>query len=215
VNTQSSVADDFSVLLHRARSGDPEALNAIFVTCRQYMLLIANQDAPTELQAKQAPSDLVQTALTRAAENFDQFQGGTEEALFGWMRAILKNELHQVARSFGRTKKRDLSREEPVQHLQKAEGNWRRMPLADPQITPATEAQLREESKLLRDAILALPADYREVIVLRNWERLSFAETGTRMGRSENAVKKLWGRALAELGRALRHVEQTRSHLTG
>ena len=51
-----------------------------------------------------------------------------------------------------------------------------------------------------RNAILAqLPEDYREVLVLRHLEGLSFAEVSGRMGRSLDSVEKLWVRGLARL----------------
>ena len=37
---------------------------------------------------------------------------------------------------------------------------------------------------LLADALAGLPPDYREVIILRNLERLRFEEVAARMGRS-------------------------------
>ena len=56
---------------------------------------------------------------------------------------------------------------------------------------------------VLADALGALPADYREVIVLRHIETLPFADVAQRMGRSEDSVQKLWVRALAQLRRTL------------
>jgi RNA polymerase sigma-70 factor (ECF subfamily) len=44
-----------------------------------------------------------------------------------------------------------------------------------------------------------LPADYREVIVLRSLEELPYEEVASRMGRSAGAVRVLWVRALARL----------------
>ena len=48
-----------------------------------------------------------------------------------------------------------------------------------------------------------LPADYREVIILRHLEGLSFPDVAQRMGRTVDSVDKLWARALARLRRSL------------
>ena len=52
---------------------------------------------------------------------------------------------------------------------------------------------------LLADALQGLPEDYREVIILRQLEGLSFPDVARRMGRTEDSVKNVWLRALARL----------------
>jgi RNA polymerase sigma-70 factor (ECF subfamily) len=47
-----------------------------------------------------------------------------------------------------------------------------------------------------------LPDDYRDVIVLRNLEGLTFPQVAERMARSQDSVEKLWLRALARLRQA-------------
>ena len=48
--------------------------------------------------------------------------------------------------------------------------------LIAPQSSPSQQAARRERADLLAEALETLPAAYREVIVLRNLEGLSFAE---------------------------------------
>ena len=55
------------------------------------------------------------------------------------------------------------------------------------------------QAVVLADLLNALPADYREVLVLRHLEGLSFSEVALRMGRTEVSVKNIWARALAKL----------------
>ena len=50
---------------------------------------------------------------------------------------------------------------------------------------------------LLADALNELPEVYREVIVLRQLEGLSFPDVARRTGRTEDSVKNIWLRALA------------------
>ena len=51
----------------------------------------------------------------------------------------------------------------------------------------------------MADRMARLPAHYRDVIVLRNLEGLSFDEVASRMGRTPGAVRLLWLRALEKL----------------
>ena len=56
-----------------------------------------------------------------------------------------------------------------------------------------------ERAQTLRAAVRQLPADYRQVILLRNIERLQFNEIGDVMQRSGEAARKLWLRAIYRL----------------
>src|SRR5262249_52236565 len=62
---------------------------------------------------------------------------------------------------------------------------------ADPQ------AARWEHALILADALGQLPGTLREVIILRNLERISFPEVARRMGFTEGAAKNVWLRALA------------------
>src|SRR5262249_1062122 len=67
---------------------------------------------------------------------------------------------------------------------------------------------------LLADALGRLPADYREVLILRHLEGLTFPEVAARMGRSLDSVEKLWARALPRLRRAFGDEPRTRRKTT-
>ena len=75
--------------------------------------------------------------------------------------------------------------------------------LADSIASPSSHAVRREQAVLLADALARLPADYREVFILRNLEQIPVDEIAARMDRSPNAVRKLWGRAMVALKQAL------------
>ena len=98
---------EFADLVAKAREGDPQAADAVFRTCRNYLVMIADRDVDCRLKSKLARSDLVQTTLVQAAENFDQFRGQSRAALFGWVRTILRNELGGTARRYV-SRKRDV-----------------------------------------------------------------------------------------------------------
>jgi RNA polymerase sigma-70 factor, ECF subfamily len=67
------------------------------------------------------------------------------------------------------------------------------------QSSPSQQAVRREQAVMLADALGQLPDAYREVIILRHLEGLTFPEVAGRMGRTVESVKKLWARALARL----------------
>jgi len=79
--------------------------------------------------------------------------------------------------------------------------------LVDPHSSPSQQAIRREQSVLLADALAKLPEDYRDVLVFRHLEGLSFPEIGRRMERSVDSVEKLWVRGLARLRQVMEAVQ--------
>jgi RNA polymerase sigma-70 factor (ECF subfamily) len=79
--------------------------------------------------------------------------------------------------------------------------------LIAPLSSPSQRAVRREQAVLLANALERLPADYREVIVLRHLEGRSFPEIAQRMRRSVDSVQKLWLRGLSRLRRAFGETE--------
>jgi RNA polymerase sigma-70 factor (ECF subfamily) len=67
------------------------------------------------------------------------------------------------------------------------------------QSSPSEKASRREQTILLAKALEKLRPDYREVLILRHLEELTFPQVAERMKRTVNSVQKLWIRALADL----------------
>jgi RNA polymerase sigma-70 factor, ECF subfamily len=179
-------------LLEAARAGSSSALGKLLETCRNYLLLIANQDLDADLRAKVGPSDLVQETFLRAKNHWRDFQGDTENALLAWLRQILANQVRDARRGFD-AQIRSVDREV-------AENPTR---LEDKADTPSAQAIAAEQQVALDRAMARLPEDYRQVVVLRNWERRSFKEIGAVLGRSGEAARKLWARAIEKLQQIL------------
>ncbi len=83
------------------------------------------------------------------------------------------------------------------------EASGPRAEAVDHDLTPCTYWIVRERVDALRESLLRLPADEQAVIGLRHFDALPFEEVGRRMGRSPEAARKLWSRALTRLQRML------------
>jgi RNA polymerase sigma-70 factor (ECF subfamily) len=190
--------------LHSARSNPSGTeVEHLLDGCRDYLLVIARQEWPADLQAKESPSDLVQQTLAEAYRDFPQFQGGSEAEWRAWVRRILLHNLQNLVRYYHR-ERRDVSRE--VAAHTDSSGPAPLDGLAAPGPLPCTRIEQAEQTQLLDEALAELPKDYREVIRLRYELNLPFAEIGSRMGRSADAAEKLWSRAVKVLaGRLWRH----------
>jgi RNA polymerase sigma-70 factor (ECF subfamily) len=165
---------------------------------RNYLRLLAHTWLDASLRGKYDRSDLIQETLIKANDRFDQFAGRTEGELVAWLRQILARQLADAARRFhGAT--RDVARESPVAQFLDASSCslGRLLPAGDS--SPSETAQRREMSVLLADALAEMKDEYRDVIVLRNLQELSWPEVSERMAKSQGAVRMLWTRALKEL----------------
>lgn len=185
-------------LLARARAGDAVALDDLFGRCRPFLALSARARLESWLKAKADSSDLVQQTLLDAYRGFAGFNGGTEAEWLGWLRRILDHNAADLVRRYHGTDKRQVGREVPLGPPpgQSSAGD---AGLAAPSETPS-ECLMRLESELqLADALSRLSEDHREVIALRNLQRLPFEEVAQRMNRSRPAVQMLWMRALQKL----------------
>ncbi len=200
--------DAFAADIAAARQGCEKALNRLFKECRSYLLMVANQLLPSELRAKTGPSDLVQETFLQVKKNFDRFQGSSEGELLAWLRGVLLNNVQDVSRHYLGTEMRQVRREVSLDHGLSDADQGCMVDVVVP--SPGSQLVANEEAARLNAALGRLPDDYRRVIVLRNWEERSFAEIGAAFGRSAEAVRKLWARAIEQLKEEL-SAESTRS----
>jgi RNA polymerase sigma-70 factor (ECF subfamily) len=81
--------------------------------------------------------------------------------------------------------------------------------LSGPVDEPGPDVQLeqRELADEVRQALLKLAPHYREVVVLRHYERLKFFEIGEVLGIAEGTAKSRMFEALNQLTRLLKHLD--------
>jgi RNA polymerase sigma-70 factor (ECF subfamily) len=190
-------------LLAEARRGGRDSLGALLELYRNYLSLLARTQVDLHLQGRANPSDLVQETFLQACGHFGQFRGSTEKELLAWLRRILVNNLGRLVETQLRAQKRDARREvsleNQVRRLDRSAAKVEAA-LVSQHSSPSAQAQRRELATQVADLLAGLPAHYRDVIVLRNLEGLSFEEVALRMGRTPGAVRVLWLRALEKLG---------------
>jgi RNA polymerase sigma-70 factor (ECF subfamily) len=193
---------DVSRLFEKARSGDPTPLGTLLELYRNYLTILATAHFNRRLYRRLNPSDLVQEAMLAAHRDFDQFRGDSEREFLGWLRQILINCLHRAIEVHVKAKKRDVRCEISIEQMNAAlDGSVVDFAnvLADPGPSPSAFARQRERAVELANQLASLKADYRDVIVLRNLEGLSFEEIATRLNRKAGTVRMLWLRAIAKL----------------
>jgi len=197
------ISDEFLSLIDKARGGDEAASGRLLQSYSRYLTLLARVQIGRRLRRKVDEADIVQETMMEAHRQIASFRGGSEREMLAWLRRILAGKIALTLRHYLDIKARDinLERELAVQIDQSASALD--VDLAASISSPSQRASRREQALLLADALGELPSDYREAIILRNLEGLSFADVAVRMERSEDAVQKLWVRGLAMLRQAL------------
>lgn len=190
---------NFSEMLVSARNGNREALGDLLQWYCNYLTILATTQLDRRLQRRLSPSDLVQDTLLAAQRDFPDFRGQCERELLGWLRQILINCLHRAIEVHLKAGKRDLRREVSLDDLttsmDRSALNFGAM-IAGSGTSPSSPVHARERSVALANELAKLPQNYREVIVLRNLQSLSFEEIAARMEKSVGAVRMLWLRAI-------------------
>lgn len=202
VVSESPRRDAAEALLVGAKAGDRDSLGELLAKYRSYLMLLATTQIEKRLKPRVSPSDIVQETMLKAHCHFGQFEGSTEQELLAWLRQILVRSMARFVEQYMLAAKRDIRREVSIDQSPLA-GDDDLPPLksdlrAGGQ-SPSRVAQMREETRLLAQRLAELPEDYREVLVLRNIQGLSFDETAERLQRSVGATRMLWLRALEKL----------------
>lgn len=192
---------DLRDCLARAREGDLAARDRLFAACRSYVGLIARATLERRLQSKVDASDLVQQTMLDAHRDFEQFQGQTEQEWLAWLRRILSHNAGDAFRHYAAGKReayREFSLQQPFPGHSPNDSQPELDPIS-PIDTPSQIVLNQERELAVAEAISQLPDDYREVVFLRNVQRLPFEEVAVKMNRSRPAVQMLWMRALSRL----------------
>jgi RNA polymerase sigma-70 factor (ECF subfamily) len=124
--------------------------------------------------------DCVQDAMVRALRGFSQFRGGDTRA---WLFAIVRNTCY----TFLRRRPLIAVSEDPAAAP------------ADPAPDPEARLVRKSETERLRRALGTLPVEFREILVLKEFEGLSYKEIaevvdvplGTVMSRLSRARQRL------------------------
>ena len=192
--------DPHAADIRAAQAGCELALGRLFDAYRDYLLKVANNVLPTHVRGKFGPSDVVQETMLQVGRDFVDFTGNSDEDLKVWMREALVRHARNMTRTYTRTKMRHLGREVS---LEEDEGQTPHSIAADAPRSPIQRVAEEEESAALMSALSRLPEPHREVIVLRHWKGWSFLQIGKALGRSDDAVRKIWARALVRLKKEL------------
>ncbi|WP_246114665.1 sigma-70 family RNA polymerase sigma factor [Rubripirellula tenax] len=193
----------FDDRLRQARQGDRHSLGEILQSYRKYLIFLARSGLHHHMQGKADPADVVQEVCLAASDSFEDFRGNSTEEFASWLRGILSNVLAMQVRRYLGTQKRDPRIEQALNQGLLSASSFLHSNLAGDFTSPSQHFARNEAFLRMAEALETLPKHYRQVIVLRHVDNLSFNEVAQQMDRSVDSVEKLWVRALAQLKQSI------------
>lgn len=170
-------------VIERVKAGEVALYEIIMRRYNQRLYRVARAIVRDDNEAE----DVMQDAYVRAYQNLGQFRGAASFAT--WLTRIAVNE----ALSRLRLRNRNPQMGEDDCYGEDS------MNLADTSPDPELNASVAELGHLLEKAVLDLPEQYRAVVMLRDIEELSTADTAAALDLTEDNVKVRLhrGRAMA------------------
>lgn len=125
--------------------------------------------------------ELTQETFYQAYVSLHRFRGGSD--VFTWLASIAKHVY------FKYMKKQHMNTEESYAEL--LSGAWSDGSEGD----PARALDRKELAKSVRRAVAAIPEKHRNVVILRAYADMNFAQIGRALGITENSAKVIYFRA--------------------
>jgi RNA polymerase sigma-70 factor (ECF subfamily) len=170
---------------------------------RGYLWTLAYAGLGSGFRNQLDPSDIVQSTLARAVESLHQLTSTDERTMLAWLRQILAAVLVDEYRRLHRGR-RDIAREqqEIAAGIDSSAAGLEAWLIAD-QTSPSHAAARNEQLLRLADAMLELPQDQREAVVLKYLQGQDLLQIAVTTGKTVGSIAGLLRRALSRLRQLL------------
>jgi RNA polymerase sigma-70 factor (ECF subfamily) len=186
-------------LITLAKSGNNSALEQLCKVYGERVRRIIRLRMGKEIRSKLDSMDLVQDAFVSVLKDLGGFTYKNEGDFLRWLSKIAENRIRDNVYRL-HADKRDIRKEVSFRNsVSTDENRFTEIPELIGTTTPSLIMSTREELNKLEKALDQLQPKYREVIILKKIEGLSYKEIGDRLGKSTDAVGMLVSRAMVAL----------------
>jgi RNA polymerase sigma-70 factor (ECF subfamily) len=201
-------AGAIELLLERARGGDSGALAELFERHRDRLEQMVRLRLDRRLQGRLDPADVLQEAYLEVARRFPEYAANPTVPVHVWLRLVTGQKLVDLHRQHLGTKMRNAELEVSLYRADFPRASSASLAeLLLGRLTSASRAAIRAETQhRVQEALNAMDATDREVLVLRHFEMLSNQETAEVLGLKPSAASNRHIRALARLKEILAEV---------
>ncbi len=193
--------EDESRLLRLAADGDQEALGRLFSSHRGRLKRMIELRLSRRLSGRVDDSDVLQEAYLEIARKLGDYAREPKLPLFLWMRHLTALKLIEVHRRHLGSQIRDADREVTLYRgcLPVADSASLAAQLLGSLSTPSQAALKAETRLLVQEALNSMDPIDREIVSLKHFEQLSFAEIGQVLGISKSGAGSRYLRAVKRL----------------
>jgi RNA polymerase sigma-70 factor, ECF subfamily len=190
---------DTDELVRRVGEGDQAAASELLERHRGRLRRMVTARLDPRLLTRVDPSDVVQEALLKAAQRLPEYAREQPLPFYPWLRQLAWERLVELHHHHVRARKRSVTREQPDPLLSDQSALLLAEQFVDSGTGPNAHLLRKELRERVRVALAGLPAQDREILVMRHVEQLKVSEIASLLKVSEGAVKMRRLRAIQKL----------------
>jgi RNA polymerase sigma-70 factor (ECF subfamily) len=183
-----------TAVLREALAGSDAALDSLYERYGPRLLSFIRLKMGRSLRARLESRDILQATFLKSFQHLDDFEGTDGRSLLGWLMRIAEHEIRDRV-DFHHRQQRAADREDDLDGHAGVLANRSRSALS--------RLIADERSAALEAALETLTEPQRQVVLLRAFEELSFPEIARVLGKSEDASRMQYARAMTALTLAL------------
>jgi len=176
-------------LISKAQKGDRKAFESLIKAHEKNVYNLALK----LLKNREDVLDAAQDAFLKAWISIGSFRG--DSGFSAWLYRLTYNTCLDVLRKAKKGEIISLTSDDEEEKVSD---------VRDDAPTPEEHAEKKELRKTVRDAVDALPDEYRQIIIMREFTGLSYGEIADATGLNEGTVKSRLSRARQKLAEILR-----------
>lgn len=184
MSAQASNSEDTGVLVAAAAAGDSRAADELYRRYRPYLAFLTSPRIPRQVRDRFETDDVLQSAFLNAFEGLRDYTYVDEPSFKAWLRQIVVRKLADRIRMHKRQRRSafDTLREQFEFETRPHGGS-------DGESPSVIMSRAETHAELLA-AIQELPDEQRQTVVLRCFERRSFAQIGAELKLSEDQARR-------------------------
>ena len=182
-----------TAVLREALAGSDAALDTLYERYGPRLLSFIRLKMGRSLRARLESRDILQATFLKSFQHLDDFAGDDGHSLLGWLMRIAEREIRDRV-DFHHRQQRDATQEDDLGDHPDLLARSR---------SALSRLILDERAERVEAALESLSEPHRQVILLRTFEELSFPEIAGHLGKSEDACRMQFARAMTALTLAL------------